>query len=67
MRLLVTAGGQEELVVLDHAGAVGQHARAKLFLGGGLERIPDDPGVDRAALEGARASGWREVTTFTSR
>ena len=61
MRLLVTAGGQEELVVLDHAGAVGQHARAQLFLGGGLERIPDDPGVDRAALESGACVRRREV------
>gem|GEM_PF-3026873 len=50
-----------ELMVADQPLAVAQGARLQLRLGGGLERIPDHPGIDAAALEGGAGIGWRQV------
>ena len=35
--------------------------RAPVAPGGGQERVPDHPGVDRAALEGGAGVGGRQV------
>ena len=40
-----------ELIIRDDAGTVGERTRAGGGLSGGLERIPDHPGIDRATLE----------------
>ena len=47
-------------MVRDQAAAVGQDACAELLLGGGEERIPDHPGVDRAFLERRTRIGRRQ-------
>ena len=49
-----------ELVFGDDAGAVGERARAGRGFRRGLERIPDHPGIDRAALERRARIGRRE-------
>ena len=50
-----------ELTVGDQAGTIGERARAGRGLGGGLERIPDHPGIDGAALERRARVGRRQV------
>ena len=52
--------GEIELIVRDDAGAVGERPRAGGGFGGGLERIPDHPGIDRAALERRAGIGRRQ-------
>ena len=52
---------QIELMIADQAGAVDQRACAGRRLGGGQERVPDRPGVDRAALERGARIGRRQV------
>src|SRR3954467_5562703 len=52
--------GEIELVVRDNVRAVSERAGAGRRFRGGLERIPDHPGIDRAALEGGARIGWRE-------
>ena len=55
-----------ELVVRDQAGAVDERAGLRRGLGRGLERIPDCPGVDRAALEGGARIGRRQEDRLMS-
>jgi hypothetical protein len=54
------AVGEVKRILRDDALRQGQDAHAGNSLGDGEERIPDRPGVDRAALEGrARIGGWQ--------
>ncbi len=61
MRRDEALGGEIELVVVDEAGAIGEHARLGRRLTRGKIRIPDAPRIDAAALERRARVGRCEV------